>query len=146
MCYNTFPCYFFCLSALIHQALGDVDAIMSRYYELADIAETFPPAFLGPRVIEANAGDKTYKLSVSGWETGNDLWKMLVADGFSKDPSRCRLLYDDKDVTEDGLVKSVDHLGIPHGGVVIIVDRFDFESTLRGGGGNQDPETPLKLP
>ena len=129
------------------QAVGDVDAILSRYYELSDVAEAFPEAFLGPRIIEAKAGDKIYMLAVGGCETGGDLWKMLLDRGFSKDPSRCRLLYDHKDISE--FDTSLDHLEIPDGAVIAVVDRFDFELKLCGGVGGRDqdfPETSLKLP
>ena len=106
---------------------------MSRYYELADVAEMFPAVFLGRRVIEAKTSDASYKLSVTGFETAVDIWRMLLDSGFSKDPSRCRLVYDNKDISES--VHSVDLLEIPNGAVVAIVDRFDFELSLPGGAG-----------
>ena len=115
---------------------------MSRYYELADVAEMFPAVFLGRRVIEAKTSDASYKLSVTGFETAVDIWTMLLDSGFSKEPSRCRLLYDSKDISESD--KSLDHLEVPDGAVIAVVDHFDFEMKLCGGVGSREQDT-LKL-
>ena len=114
------------------QAFGDIDGIMNRYYELADIAEMFPPAFLGPRLIVVKHDVESYKLSVTGHETGHDLLRLLVQSGYSGNPAQTRLLWDDKDVAEYEL--SLDHLGVPNGAEIATAARFQFEDKLLGGG------------
>lgn len=107
---------------------------------LSDYAEAYlclDP--LGPRtvVLQTSAG-VSHQLAVAGSETGVDLLQLLSKCSDVEqnlDPSRVRLIFNDKDYADDDCALTLDAARIPDGARFVICERFGFEDRLRGGVG-----------
>ena len=111
---------------------------MDRYHVLSDYAETYicvDPR--GPRsVILQTLSGISHQVRVTGSERGVDLLSPLsdIDDkALALDPSRVRLIYDDKDFVDDSCTLTLDEARIPDRSCFVICERFGFEDKLHGG-------------
>lgn len=120
------------------QAFGDATAILERFRKLELLAAKFPtPVLLGRRgvVIQTPSGG-LHQLTVNGDETGLDLLRMLSRLGDNilfQDPSKTRLVFDNKDYIDDSCNLTMDMARIPDGALFLLCERFPFEDKLCGG-------------